>query len=244
MARRRTSGLRVAVAGATGLVGRALLSTLADDARASALHAVVRRPPAPALPGRVQLLLIDPLTLAAPGAPQLPPIDVAFCALGTTISQAGSQAAFRAVDVDAVLAFGLAARAAGAQALGIVSAAGADPHSRVFYNRAKGEAEAGLMAQGWPHLVIARPSLLLGERGRLGQPARTAERWAQAVLPAFGRLVPARLRPIAADQVARALIQAVISPRGPAEHSPGPAHGPRTEVLENDTLLQVDPGQG
>jgi len=205
-----TASARVAVAGATGLIGRALLARLATDARVGAITALVRQPAAlGAQRPKVQPLVAD---YAALGRSQLlPPLDWAFCCLGTTIKVAGSQAAFRAVDVDAVLAFAQAARAAGAGRFGLVSAMGADARSSVFYNRCKGEVEQALASQGWPQLVVARPSLLLGERQALGQPARPMESLAQRLMPAVGWLIPASVRPIQADAVAAALLQAVAA---------------------------------
>lgn len=225
----RPRQLRVAVAGASGLVGRALLASLSTDPSVASVQALWRRAPTPgALPKGVTPLLVDPARLGQPGVPGLPPIDAAFCALGTTIRVAGSQAAFRAVDHDAVLAFAAAARAAGATRFGLVSALGADAHSPVFYNRVKGEVEAALQAQGWPQLVIARPSLLLGDRSALGQPARIAERWGQRLLPGIGPLMPRRWRPVEAAAVARALHRALLAGGEPA-----------CRILDNATLLDA-----
>jgi uncharacterized protein YbjT (DUF2867 family) len=70
----------------------------------------------------------------------------------------------------------------------------------VFYNRVKGEIENAVRQLGYPSLTILRPSLLLGERTEF----RLGERIAQA----FGRLVPARFRPIPARDVAAALVRA------------------------------------
>ena len=207
----RAAAARVALAGASGLVGRALLALLAADARVGRITALVRQPRALGTqPPAVQPLVVDYRSLGA--SQPLPPTDWAFCALGTTIKVAGSQAAFRAVDVDAVLAFAQAARAAGASRFGLVSAMGADARSSVFYNRCKGEVEDALQAQGWPRLVIARPSLLLGERGALGQPGRPAEALAQRLMPAVGWLIPRQVRPIRAQAVATALADAVANP--------------------------------
>jgi len=199
-------------------------------ARVAEVLAIVRRPPRVPLPTGVRVVQADLAAKAADGddALRLPPIDLACCALGTTIAQAGSQAAFRAVDLDAVLAFARAARAAGATGFGLVSAAGADARSPVFYNRTKGEAEQALIAQGWPRLVIARPSLLLGDRDALAQAPRRAERWAQALMPGLGRLLPAGLRPIPAERVARALVATLLREGGAG-----------TEWLANDALLRL-----
>jgi uncharacterized protein YbjT (DUF2867 family) len=141
--------------------------------------------------------------------PALPPADWAFCCLGTTIAQAGSQAAFRAVDFDAVLAFARAAQAAGVRRLGVVSALGASASAAAFYSRVKGEAEDALAALGFDSLVLARPSLLAGDRAALGQPLRTGERLGLALAQPLGRWLPAAWRPIEAARVARALLLAV-----------------------------------
>lgn len=223
MAKPRRRPVQACVAGGTGLIGRALLARLVQDPRFSAVTALVRRADqVPGLPGGVRGQVVDYATIRPSGV--LPSIDWAFCCLGSTIKVAGSQAAFRAVDFDAVLAFARAAKAAGANRLAVVSAMGADPTSAVFYNRVKGEMEQALTALKLPHLVIARPSLLLGERTTLGQPGRPGERFAQALMPAVGWLIPRKLRPIRADAVAAALIEALCNPpKG-------------VQVLESDAL--------
>ena len=124
-------------------------------------------------------------------------VDIAFCCLGTTIKQAGSQEAFRAVDHDMVVAFAKRAREMGARHLIVLSAIGADPKSSVFYNRVKGEMEQSLRAQGWPQLTIARPSLLIGER--------TEPRLAEQLAAPLSRLIPGKYHGIEACQLARAL---------------------------------------
>jgi uncharacterized protein YbjT (DUF2867 family) len=211
---RRQAPVRVLVAGATGLVGHALLARLVRDPRVCCVTALLRRQAqAASLPGGVAPLVLDVQQLAQAGAPALPAANWAFCCLGTTIKQAGSQAAFRAIDHDAVLAFASAARAAGASRLALVSAMGADAGSTVFYNRVKGEVEDALRAQAWPQLLIARPSLLLGERSALGQPMRPGERLAQALMPTMGWLLPRRLRPIRAEAVATALLDGLAETR-------------------------------
>jgi uncharacterized protein YbjT (DUF2867 family) len=145
----------------------------------------------------------------SPESLNLPPVDDVFIALGTTIAVAGSQAAFRAVDFDAVLAVARAARAAGATRIGVVSALGADASSKVFYNRVKGEMEQAIGQLGFETVVIARPSLLDGERERLAQPARPGEQWALRVMRPLKALLPRAWRPIRAEAVAEALIAAV-----------------------------------
>ena len=57
--------------------------------------------------------------------------------------------------------------------------------------------------------MIARPSLLLGDRAALGQPTRRGEVWAARLLGPMLPLVPAGVRPIDAAAVAAALIAAL-----------------------------------
>ncbi len=201
---------QVLLAGASGLVGGHLARRIsADLPRNGTLWLPLRRPP-PASNG-----LRGAQAMPWPLPSDLPPLDAAVCALGTTIATAGSQAAFRAVDFDAVLAVARAAKAAGATHFGLVSALGADPASRVFYNRVKGEAEAAIEALGFEHVVIAQPSLLLGDRDGLGQRPRPGEAWAQRLTPVLGWAVPLRWRPIDAEQVAAALWGHLkVAPRG------------------------------
>jgi uncharacterized protein YbjT (DUF2867 family) len=202
-----TTNRTVVLAGATGLVGREILQGLLADDSVKAVHALGRRAlnPHPKLTSHV----VDFSAL-----PSLPPVDEAYLALGTTIKVAGSQPAFRAVDFDANLAVGRAALAAGAHRVGLVSAMGADAHSRIFYSRVKGELEDALAALNFQGFVIARPSMLVGDREALGQLVRSGERIAMHVGALLGPLIPANYRPIAASKVARALLTRVPTARG------------------------------
>jgi len=202
---------RALLAGTTGLIGRALLRRLLDSARYERVHALVRRPvlDMSAHP-KLQIHQVDFDRL-----PALPAVDDVFIALGTTIKVAGSQEAFRRVDFDAVLNTARAARSAGARRLLVVSALGADVNSRVFYSRVKGEMQRAVAELGYEVVVFAQPSLLAGDRAALGQPERAGEVWAMRLLRPVLGWVPRSVRPIAADDVARAMLQAALdSPPG------------------------------
>lgn len=197
------------IAGATGLVGRALLALLLDSPRHAQVHALLRRP-APGLPAHPKL---RPLVVDFDRLPALPPVDDCFIALGTTIKAAGSQAAFRRVDFDAVVNTARAARDAGARSIVVVSALGADAASRVFYNRVKGEMQQAVSALGADAVVFMQPSLLAGNREALGQPVRAGEAWAMRLLRPVLDWVPRGVRPIAAADVAQAMLQAASAAR-------------------------------
>ena len=95
--------------------------------------------------------------------------------------------------------------------MGVVTAMGADATSAVFYNRVKGEAEDALQALGFPCLVIARPSMLSGDRAALGQPGRLGEHFALPLMALFKPAIPANYRSVSASDVAGALVNAVMS---------------------------------
>ena len=120
----------------------------------------------------------------------LPPADEVYLALGTTSKIAGSQAAFRAVDYDANLAVAKASVAAGVRKVGLVSAIGADANSKIFYSRVKGELEQALAQLPLEGLVIARPSMLVGDHEALGRPVRRGEVWAATFGNVAGFLIP------------------------------------------------------
>jgi uncharacterized protein YbjT (DUF2867 family) len=114
------------------------------------------------------------------------------------------------VDLDFVLNIARAARAAGATRLAVVSALGADAESRVFYNRVKGEMQGAIVQLGYESVVIAQPSLLLGDRVALGQPRRSGEIWAARLLGPLGWIVPKGVRPVPARNVASALLAGIL----------------------------------
>jgi uncharacterized protein YbjT (DUF2867 family) len=189
------------ILGATGAVGQAALAQALADPRVALVVAPTRRP----LPPHPRLR--NPLTSFQPVPTDADWLrcDAVVCALGTTIRQAGSQAAFAAIDRDLPIALGAAARQLGARSFALNSSLGASPKGN-FYLRTKAEAEAGLAAQGWPSLTCVRPSLIDAQR----QPPRTAERLGLWALNALGPLVPARLRPVRPEAIARCLLTAAI----------------------------------
>ncbi|MDK2122744.1 NAD(P)H-binding protein [Parachitinimonas caeni] len=198
----------VIVAGATGLVGREILAGLLADDTVATVHSLGRRAPAMQHP-KLQAHSVEFADL-----PALPKADEVYLALGTTIKVAGSQPAFRAVDFDANLAVARAAQVAGAKRVGLVSAMGADASSKVFYSRVKGELEDALSQMAFEGLVIARPSLLVGDREALGQPVRPGETLGYRLGKALGFLIPADYKPIEAQAVAKALLQTVPTASG------------------------------
>ncbi len=147
----------VVIAGASGLIGQQATSLLA--ATGAEVHALLRKPHEDGLSGIIRHVgqgdeWPEMISSLSP--------DVAISCLGTTMRIAGSQAAFRAVDHDLVLAFATAARTAGAKQMIVVSSIGASRKSGSFYLRTKGEAEEAISHLGFERLDIIRPGLLTG----------------------------------------------------------------------------------
>ena len=182
--------MRVAMIGATGLVGSLAGPKLL--ARGWTVDALLRRPSGLTHPGWREHIAPSeewPAIVAS-----LRP-EAAVSALGTTMRQAGSQAAFRGVDLDIVVDFARAARAAGARHMVTVSSVGADPSSANFYLGIKGEMEAALEGLGFARLDILRPGLLRGPRGGDRRPG---ERIGIALSPIVNLLLRGRLDRFAA----------------------------------------------
>lgn len=147
--------MKAIIIGSTGLVGSHLLIKLLNDSAIDKVISFVRRPQMvhPKLQ-EIEFSTFDEIT------PQKG--DLYFCCLGTTIKKAGSQENFTKVDHDGVLKFATIAKEG--KSLAIVSAAGADKDSYIFYNRVKGQTEEDLKKLRLRNLIIMRPSLLIGER--------------------------------------------------------------------------------
>lgn len=196
------------LAGASGLVGGYLLAALLATQEFNRVYAITRRPLArehPRLANRTlqfsELAQLRGLTCEA-----------AFCCLGTTRRAAGSAEAFRRVDLEYVLAFAHAAKAAQVQRFIVVSAAGADAQSRNFYLRTKGESEQSLALLGFQSLHILQPGVLLGWR-RESRPLELIARVLMPLAHPFLRGARAKYRAIPARTVAHAMLGAARSGR-------------------------------
>ena len=197
--------MQLILVGATGLVGAHVLGLALADARVTTVIALARKP-----------LQAHPKLLApAIDFDALPPdaawwrADAVICALGTTMKVAGSQSAFRRVDLDYPLAVARLARAAGTPAHVLNSATGANASSRFFYNRVKGELEAQLATLGFASLTHVRPGLIGGERAAV----RAGEAALAVVLKVLAPVLPARWRINPAQRIAQAMLEAAIAAR-------------------------------
>jgi uncharacterized protein YbjT (DUF2867 family) len=201
---RVTGPVRIALVGATGLIGRRVIEIASEGDQVRILGIARREAPLP--PGaRMEMFVAEPakwgdvLDAVRPRA--------LICALGTTWKKAGrDEAAFRAVDHDLVLATAEAAKRAGIPNMVLLSAAGADKRSKALYMRTKGETEEAVSRIGFKRLDILHPGLLRGQReGDL----RLAERAALIAAPLIEPLLSGKweqYRSIDAGLVAEAAL--------------------------------------
>jgi uncharacterized protein YbjT (DUF2867 family) len=204
------------LAGATGLVGGHVLLQSLADARIARIVAPTRV----ALPPHPKL--VNPIVdfECLPREAAWWQVDAVICALGTTIRQARSEAAFRKVDFDYVLDVARLARMHGATTFALTSSLGANAMSRNFYLRTKGETESALKDCGFASLTFVRPSMIGGERER----TRPLEHFGMRTMRALEPLIPRRWRVVPAERIAHALIEAAL------------AAAPGCTTIESETL--------
>jgi uncharacterized protein YbjT (DUF2867 family) len=196
--------MTAAIFGSTGLVGQQIVEQLSGRQEFNGFVAFGRRRP-DWLPANVEFKNFSPSDVQLNGE-----TTHAFCALGTTMKKAGSKKAFLDVDLHSVVSAAEAAKSAGAKCFAVVSSIGANPKSGNFYLRTKGEMEEALKALNFEKLIIARPSLLLGNRTE----KRFGERVGIILYKVFRFMFVGSLRKykgIEASDVARAMIKLALN---------------------------------
>jgi uncharacterized protein YbjT (DUF2867 family) len=193
--------------GASGLVGQQVLRMALADARVARVVAITRNPLPPAPRLENPLVDFDALPADAPWWN----VQAGICTIGTTMRQAGSPVNFRKVDVDYPLTVARLLYEHGAQSFAFNSSIGANPQSRAFYMRVKGEVEQRLIAGGFPSLTLVRPSGILG-------PRTGSRKWESRCIRAFHTIrpiLPRHYHPVRPEKIAKALLEAAVTaPRG------------------------------
>jgi len=194
--------MNIILLGASGQVGQALLQLALATPTITHITAPTRQP----------LLPHDKLHNPVIDFNQLPleadwwRADALLSALGTTCRQAGSLAAFRAVDLTINLACAHAARQQGTLRYGLVSAVGANAKAWVPYTQIKGELELAVHQLDFEQLVLIRPAMLDAPNRPQPRPMETLGLWLSRRLRG---LLPARYRPVPPTAVAARLLAAI-----------------------------------
>ena len=191
------------IIGSSGLVGSHLLHHLLQSSMYDSVRSLVRRKTGQTHSKLTESVVnFDDLEASR----DIIKADDIFCAIGTTIRNAGSQQAFRRVDYEYAVNTAGIALANGASRFFLISSVGARSTSSVFYSRIKGEVEQTIGKMPYQSVSIFRPSMILGER----KEKRAIVDAISGVMKAtsFTMVGPFRkYRPIHADTIARAMLK-------------------------------------
>ncbi len=193
----------VNVLGATGLVGRELVSLLLREPSVKKIRLFSRRSLGIEHPA-IEEHLVN--FASADTWQNLVTGDAAFSALGTTLRQAGSKKAQYEADYTTQYRFAAAASNNNVPVYVLVSSAGANATSRIFYSRIKGQLDEAIEKLSFSKSVVLRPSLLVGRREK----PRLAESMASPFMKALTRFIFKKYRPVEARTVAKAMINASL----------------------------------
>ncbi|QQR80307.1 MAG: NAD(P)H-binding protein [Deltaproteobacteria bacterium] len=174
--------LRVVLFGATGLVGREVLTQLENNPQIFKIDVIGRRSVETSSP-KTKFHFSD---LESVKNILNFPADIALCCLGTTMAKAKSKEAFRHVDHDLVLNVARACSSVGITTFGVISSIGASINALSFYLKIKAEMEESLQKLSFDHLVILRPSLLLGERIEIRHLEKFSQKFSTFISPLCG----------------------------------------------------------
>jgi uncharacterized protein YbjT (DUF2867 family) len=219
----------VLFAGSTGGIGKRLLSHLIARNAIDEIHLLLRRPMGIENP-RVFEHIVDfkdlsKLKINTESSGE----TISFCTLGTTIKKAGSKQNFSQVDLDFVFNFAKWASNNGSEQFAVISSLDANPNSKNFYLKTKGQMESSIKQLPWKSAWILRPSLLLGKRDEFRLAEFVGGALSKIVSPLLiGRL--RRYRPIHMDHVATTLTSLIES------------SGTGNIVLESDQIFEIATG--
>ena len=149
------------VFGSSGFVGSHLLSELLNSSDYGQVTAVARKGLNITHP-RLRTVIGDYNSLA--GMKSEITADEVFIALGTTMTNSPTKALYYQVDHEYPVLAARIAKERGAKSVFLVTAVGANPHSKFFYVRTKGETERDVIALNFEHTHIFRPSMIVGNR--------------------------------------------------------------------------------
>ena len=191
--------------GATGLIGKALVRALREDTDYSEVLLIARKK-IENLPAKFKLIQINFDEIEKYKNEMKG--DVLFSTLGTTLKTAGSKEAQYKIDFDYQFNVAKITSENGVKNLVLLSSAGANSKSSIFYSRMKGELDEAVQKLKFDHISIIRPSMLVGKRKefRLSEKIFTPLAYIVNIIP-FAR----KYRPIKDSIVAQAMINAVKS---------------------------------
>ena len=217
---------RLALVGATGMVGGYALRYALDDPTVERVTAIGRRTLGRSHPKLNEVLHRDFADCSAL-APVLSGQDAAVFCLGA-YTGAVPDAELRKTTVDYPIEFARVLHGSSPGAtFAFLSGSGADPtgRSRIPFARYKGEAEKALLSMGFPHVYLFRPAYIYPVEPR--KEPNFGYRLLRAIYPAFRIVFPNQV--IRADDLARVMVNVAVQGAG---KRPGP-------VFENRDIITL-----
>jgi uncharacterized protein YbjT (DUF2867 family) len=202
---------RIAIVGATGMVGGYALRYALEHAAVSRVTAIGRRKLGVAHPKLEEVLHPDFADCSALAEPLSGQDAVVYC-LGA-YTGAVPDAVLREITVDYTVEFARVLRRGSPNAaFSFLSGSGADPtgRSRMAFARYKGEAETALLAAGFPSVYIFRPAYIYPVEPR--KEPNFSYHLLRRIYPVFRVLFPNQV--IRADDLAHAMVNVAVRGRG------------------------------
>lgn len=137
--------------------------------------------------------------------------DELYCCIGTTKAKTPDEEQYRKIDFGIPVAAAELCKKQGINTFAVMSSMGADPKSKIFYSRLKGEMEEAIKSLKLTKTIIVRPSLISGDRSE----KRLGEQFGKALMKLLNPLMLGPLKPyrsIAPEQIAKAMIWLANNP--------------------------------
>ena len=191
------------IIGATGLTGGILLNELLHDDRYAKVKVLSRKSLQQVHP-KLEVQLIDFENMGHYKKVFI--ADECYCCIGTTKAKTPDEDRYRQIDYGIPVEAARICKYNGVPAFIVMSSLGADPNSRVFYSRIKGEMEEAILDLSFKKTIIVRPSLIAGER----KEKRVGEQIAKLVMGIVNPILVGRLkkyRSIHPQTIAKAMVK-------------------------------------
>lgn len=195
-------GKTAIILGASGLTGNLLLQKLLEDNRYESVKVFGRRslnmnhPKISEFTGNLLELESFQKDFTA---------DEVYCCIGTTAKQTPDRSEYHKIDFGIPVTAAKLCKTNNIPAFLVISSLGANPKSKIFYSRTKGEMEQAVLGEKVPNTYILRPSFIGGRR--------KTPRFGEGVGIVFAKLIKPfmvgglkKYRLIEAETIAKAMI--------------------------------------
>jgi uncharacterized protein YbjT (DUF2867 family) len=207
------------ILGATGLTGSILLDFLLKDDRYEKIKLFSRSSVGITNP-KLEEHLIDLFELEK--HKEIFKADEVYCCIGTTKAKTPNNRVYRKIDYGIPFAAAKLCKENNINTFIIISAMGANPGSKVFYNKIKGEVERDVLKENIQNTYILQPGLIGGSRNE----KRLGESIAKFFFKILNPIIPKNYRSISPETIAKAMV--VLANQG---HS--------KKRIENQTIKEI-----